>query len=315
MNFDVVIPIRDGQDHIIECLESLIAQEGLARIVVIDDGSTDQSAVLINNFMKRGKSVELYSTAPRGLSAARNFGVSLSTSEYVAFLDSDDFWKPEKMRFHRQHIAAHKGCTFSFSHAVEIDSGSGKLCFQGDNFGVTGSVSNILLQEFRVWGSASSAVVNRDAFNSIGGFDESLEYGEDWDLWIRLASIQHPCEIREPLTVIRNHGKSMQRIPRTGEKRFLSSKIYCTEWERNPYIFDDLRFSQRASEMLWGDFRKNWGVGMFLKGDFTKYISRNFHDVYLKLKSPRHNNFILTLLVRRIKNRFALRVGRGNYNG
>jgi glycosyltransferase involved in cell wall biosynthesis len=92
MKFDIVIPIRNGQDHVIECLNSLIFQENIGKIIVINDGSTDMSEMIINKYIEKHTNVELHSTAPRGVSAARNFGVRFTSSKYIAFLDSDDYW-------------------------------------------------------------------------------------------------------------------------------------------------------------------------------------------------------------------------------
>lgn len=302
MKFDVVIPIRNGENYVIECLDSLVSQVNIGRIIVINDGSTDASATLIDRYIKHHSNIEMHTTKPRGVSAARNLGVKFTESEYIAFLDSDDYWLSDKLIAHSEHLSLHNNCVYSFSQAVSLNDDTNALWNQGNNLGINGCLNDILLQNFVIWGSASSVVVSRAAFDLVGGFNENLEIGEDWELWVRLSELSNPCEISRPLVAIRIHKTSTQHIERMGDARFLASETYCLVWQRYPQIFKDLRFKSRAKEILWGDITRHIKVSFFINREYDSLISRNFPQVYKNLKSKWHSFLAITILLHMLKN-------------
>src|SRR5580704_7335083 len=94
---DVVIPVRNGARYIASCLDSVIAQTMTVRsAIVVDDGSTDDTAEIVEDYMRRWPAMRLIRTCQRGLPHARNTGIANCRSPYVAFLDSDDIWEASK---------------------------------------------------------------------------------------------------------------------------------------------------------------------------------------------------------------------------
>src|SRR5260370_40769359 len=91
---DVVIPVRNGARYIACCLDSIMAQTMPARAtIVVDDGSTDDTAAIVEGYMGRWPALQLVRTRKRGLPHARNTGMANSQAPFVAFLDTDDVWE------------------------------------------------------------------------------------------------------------------------------------------------------------------------------------------------------------------------------
>jgi glycosyltransferase involved in cell wall biosynthesis len=303
MSVDVIIPVRNGEAFISECLDSVLKQSAithLSRIIVINDGSTDNTVGVVEDYVKQGRGVELHSTGPRGLSAARNYGLRLSTAQNVAFLDSDDLWLPYKIEAHLSHLEKHLNCRFSFTLASEFHSDSNLAELQGFN-SEEPTFNAMLLQEFRIYGSGSSVFVNRVLAHSEGGFDEEMKFGEDWDFWLKLSQHQLPCQLRENATLIRIHALSMQRTSRVGDERFLNSSVHFQEWVKYPQIFHDSRFRSVALKIMWADFRKNFGVRGILSSDYYNYLFTNYGSVLHKMGLRRNRMFNLMLFFYRLK--------------
>lgn len=282
MNVDVVIPIRNGEVFIADCLESIHQQnrfDFINRILVINDGSTDKSAEIAEGFKSKLANLEVFTIEPIGLSGARNFGLAMASATHVAFLDCDDLWFQHKMKHHEEHLLAHPSCLFSFTASLQFQDGSNITEPQGLNV-VSPTFESILLQQFRIYGSGSSVFSNREFLISKGGFDETLTYGEDWDLWLKLAVEQLPCEIQSTGTMIRVHPSSMQRKKKVGDKRFSNSEIHFYEWEKYPVIFANDDFQSVAIGILWAEIRRNFNL-MFAFDNDLRDFHRMRHGVAL----------------------------------
>lgn len=295
----MIIPVRNGGLYITECLNSVIAQENLGNIIVINDGSTDDTCVKVEEFGQSHKNIKLFTTEPRGLSEARNLGAAKAETKYIAFLDSDDYWELGKLASHVKHIKFDADCEFSFSLASEFGSNSVKK-EQMITLAETPSFEDLLLQTFRITGSASSAVVSRSVFQELGGFDESMRYGEDLDLWVRMASRRMPCLLPFALTNIRVHENSMQRIRRSGDDRFLTTKTFCGIWQIYSHVLESPEFRNRASTILWADFRKNFSLRMAFNKEYDDYLKRNCNFILDTLKLKKSFNVGFSLMLRRI---------------
>ena len=306
MTIDVIIPVRNGELFISECLDSVLNQSAIthfSRIIVIDDGSEDNTAGIVEGYVKQGLGVDLHSTGQRGLSAARNYGLRLSTAENVAFLDSDDLWLPHKLESHLDHLEKHSSCFFSFTLASEFRSNSDLAKLQGLNR-ENPTFNSMLLQEFRIYGSGSSVFVDRALARSEGGFDEEMKFGEDWDFWLKLAQRQLPCQLSETATLIRIHPLSMQRTKRVGDERFLNSSVHFQEWAKYPQIFQDSRFRSVAFKIMWADFRKNFGVREIFSTDYCNFLFANHGSVLYKMRLRRNRLFNLILIFHRLIREF-----------
>jgi len=208
MRVSVVIPTYNRAAELKRALGSVIAQTyPIGEIIVVDDGSTDNTQQMVVWFADRVRYVCQKNAGP---AAARNRGVSMASGEWIAFLDSDDTWLPEKIRL--QVEAAERdprvALVYTSSWIVSPD-GSRELMQAVDPAKLWPAMrhSNLL------FAGGSCVMARRDAILAEGGFPESLMVGEDWGLWVNLAR-RHPfAAVVEPVTAICVSQNSVSQDP------------------------------------------------------------------------------------------------------
>lgn len=203
----VVIPTRDRRSLVVEAVESVLAQRvPPGEVIVVDDGSSDGTAAALDRF---GAAVRTVRQEPRGVSAARNHGARLARGEWLAFLDSDDLWKPDKLgaqlAYHEREPSVRISQTEEIwiRRGVRVNPCRHHAKPAGDVF--VASLSRCLV-------SPSAVLIDRALFEEAGGFDESLPVCEDYDLWLRI-SLRVPIGlVREPLVIKRGgHDDQLSR--------------------------------------------------------------------------------------------------------
>lgn len=189
--FSVVIPLYNKADTIRRALRSVAAQKFRDfEVVVVDDGSRDVSARIVEDFMGIER-LRVVCQENAGVSAARNRGVREAAGEYVAFLDADDCWHPD-------HLVELARIVEKFPDSVFIGSGfhwhiGGKVLKTRE----TGRIEKVdLISEIALFQPihTSSMAVRRKEFLAIGGFDERHGYFEDVELMLKLA-LKHPNHV------------------------------------------------------------------------------------------------------------------------
>lgn len=200
----VLIPVRNRPHLILGALDSVFAQTFRDfEVIVVDDGSTDDTPDVVAHYHKP---VRLIRCEPGGVSAARNAGIAQATGDYIAFLDSDDWFEPTKLEKQVAFLAAHPKAGLVYTRYSVFDEYSGNrwvfpggLTAQGDAF------RNLLMGFMETPLTTPTVMVRRSIFDSVAPFDTAMHMAEDIDLWCRIAS---HCEfgfIDEPLSVIRYH--------------------------------------------------------------------------------------------------------------
>ena len=183
----VIIPTRDRWDVFrASALRAALCQEGVSlEVVVVDDGSNDGTQASLATLQEDTRIRVLRNEMSRGVSAARNRGIQLAAARWVAFLDDDDLWDPQKL--HVQITRAEdQGAGFVFSSAVTLGRRRRPVAYRfvpSDS----GDLVRLLCTGNPVPAGASNVVVRRDLVQDVGGFDERLSMVADRDLWLRLA--------------------------------------------------------------------------------------------------------------------------------
>jgi FkbM family methyltransferase len=213
-NVDVVITVRDDARFLPACLDSVLAQTyAINEVIVIDEGSTDRTPAVISGYARRYPNVRAIRTEPLGVSHARNIGIQASDAELIAFIDSNDVWKADKIA--RQVALFERSRAVGFVHSLYfwVDESGGLL--EGVEYAPIkrGDVFQDLLDGYQVAGSASAVVARRDLLLRVGGFDDSLACFEDSDMWLKLAKISQVDCVPDALVGIRAHTATAQSRP------------------------------------------------------------------------------------------------------
>lgn len=193
-SISVVIPSFNRLTFLAKALESVFAQSSkVDEVIVVDDGSTDGTAERIKALFPQ---VVLLSQPNRGVSAARNLGIKTARSRWIALLDSDDQWLPDKILTIRRAQAEFP--QYSLIHSDEIWIRDGVRVNAMKKHRKTGGwIFRNCLPLCVI--SPSAAVIHRQVFDQAGYFDESLPACEDYDLWLRICHQMPVHYINKPL--------------------------------------------------------------------------------------------------------------------
>jgi glycosyltransferase involved in cell wall biosynthesis len=203
--FSVVIPTFDRGRWLVEAIDSVLAQDqDDFELIVVDDGSTDDTADLVRPYLER----LTYVRRPnRGAASARNAGIALARGAIVGFLDSDDRWEPRTLTEVAATFDRHPDTGLVAIMAREVDlDGSPGVTYGKRSAGDRYSTESLLLQDA---GGCSWYFVRRELLEEVGGFDESLSSAEECDLALRLSLVAPLRAVREPLLLRRRHADNL----------------------------------------------------------------------------------------------------------
>jgi glycosyltransferase involved in cell wall biosynthesis len=203
----VVIPTYNHARWVGHAIRSVAAQRFRdLEIIVVDDGSTDDTARVVRDTEVPLRYVRQDN---RGLSGARNTGIAAARGALVGFLDADDLWLPDKLSLQVAFLDARAEAALVYADAVFFDEGTQRTVgtHAARHAHPSGRILTALLFDNPI--SSPTPLVRRTALAQAGGFDESLQACEDWDMWIRIARCAEIHCIDQPLAVYRLHGDNM----------------------------------------------------------------------------------------------------------
>lgn len=204
----VIIPVHNGEDYLGEAIESALAQTyGPIEIIVVDDGSTDGSA----DVARSHKEVQYIYQPNRGAAAARNTALEASRGEFVAFLDADDLWLPDKLKVQVGHLFANP--RFGFNICL-IEN------FLDPGIEVPSAIEEVPMMRERM--SLIGMVVRRSVFDRTGVFDTSYKVGSDFEWVSRAKGLGIEMEIL-PIVLFRRrvHGRNLSSDMEARQANFL----------------------------------------------------------------------------------------------
>ena len=205
----VVISTYNRAGFLAEAIDGALAQTlPPHEIIVVDDGSTDDTPALLAAYGSRIRAVR---QTNRGTARARNAGAAIASGEWLAFLDSDDVWLPQKLERQIARATAEPELGLVHCGVEEIDANGRVLARRLD--GREGRVGKrmLLFEGPTILGGGSAAVVPRAAFETLGGFDEAMTMSVDWDLFYRLASRWPVGFVPEVLARYRFHDGNLHK--------------------------------------------------------------------------------------------------------
>ena len=266
--FSVIVPLYNKEREVESTLRSVLAQTYQPlEIVVVDDGSTDRSAEIVESL--GSPLIRLIRQSNAGECAARNRAMSEARGEWFALLDADDEWKPEFLEEVAAMIEEWPDCGI-YSTAFDIVSPTGRV--RGNCPTQRGVVDNFWRESMTRYVTIPSAtVLSRKAVEQLGGFPEGMKMGGDQWMWIKLASHYGVCFSPRALC-----NYSMVASNRSGA-------IYTPEVTK--YTLEEMLdkpYPSREEDFWRGEFVAKCAIGKALtltaKGDteFGRRVVRNF---------------------------------------
>ncbi len=203
--FSIIIPTFNRCVFLQNAIKSVLAQtETDFELIIIDDSSTDSTAKMIKSF--QDKRLVYIHQQHQGVSSARNNGIDSAKAKHIAFLDSDDCFKPEKLKISKEYIERFP--YINIFHTEEIWYRNQKLLNQKKiHKKPDGFIFDNALQLCCI--GMSTSVIKKDVFNKIGYFDANMPACEDYDLWLR-ASIVYPFKLIPFILTIKHGGHADQ---------------------------------------------------------------------------------------------------------
>jgi glycosyltransferase involved in cell wall biosynthesis len=202
----VVVPAYNAERFIAEALDSVLSQTVLPRrIVVVDDGSTDGTAAVLSHY---SDVVQVLRVPNGGVARARNTGVAVLDTRWVAFIDADDVWLPSRLERTLSAAASADDPVLVYCGLLSTDADLRPRARLGVPDPAV-AVRNTLLLEPPVVSVAQGGLVAREALVSVGGFDETMSTSADTDLVVRLGLIGRLVAVDDDLVLYRQHSNQM----------------------------------------------------------------------------------------------------------
>jgi len=231
----VVIPCFNASRFIAATIDSVLAQKGVElEVIVVDDGSSDGSARTVRSAYPE---VRVFEQPNHGVAVARNTGIQQSRHDWIAFVDADDIWLPDKLALQAELLATDPEARMAYTawHVWptaevlptpalldELQSAASDVARWA---GAAGWIYPQLLLDCVVW--TSTVLAHRSVFDEVGGFNTDLRVGEDYDLWLRASRVTPILQVARPLALYRMHpGSITRRVPEQNFKgRVISSAL------------------------------------------------------------------------------------------
>jgi glycosyltransferase involved in cell wall biosynthesis len=235
----VIIPAFNAESYIGQAIDSVLQQTYQnVEIIVIDDGSADNTVAVIEGY--NNPRIKVLSQNNAGAAQARNLGVTKAAGDWIAFLDADDLWLPEKLQKQLENIGDKVWSHTDLDYIGNVfPEGTLASDFTRKS---SGKVFESILIENSI--GTSSVLIKKNVFEEFGGFDTGFRALQDWDLWLRLSSKHEISYCPEPLVHYLVHSKSTSRQARKTLPYHLNliEKVFSTDG-----VAKDLRHLRRPA--------------------------------------------------------------------
>ena len=194
MNISVIIPTFNRRQTLDRAIDSILSQTYQPyEIIVVDDGSTDGTADWLSaNY----SSLQIIQQSNKGVSSARNTGINSARSDWIALLDSDDEWLPDKLEIQVKLLQNNEELRFCHTNEIWIRNGV-RINQMKKHQKYGGNIFKKCLDICRI--SPSSSLFHTSVIKDVGLFDESLDVCEDYDLWLRITAKYPVLFLDQPL--------------------------------------------------------------------------------------------------------------------
>lgn len=258
----VIVPVYNRAHYVAETIESILAQTYKnIELILINDGSTDSSLIVLQEYQRRHPDkVVIVDQENQGQIAARNNGIKKAKGEFIAFLDSDDLWYPEKLELQLPYLKNDVALVYS---AIEnIDQNGTVLNQEYCDESLVSDMYAALLVQNRMTGG--SVVVTKRALDDVGLFDPEFKAAENWDLWLRICRKYRAALVNKVLVKYRIHPGNMS----ANHQLMLEAKEKILHKHGSPEPKDLLLL--KALTLAKADLAYRYGLYYASTGDYVK---------------------------------------------
>lgn len=280
----VIIPAYNAMSYLPETIESVLQQTFTdLEILIVNDGSSDNIVEWASSLTD--PRIKLISQTNQGVSAARNTALSKAKGEYIAFLDADDLWQQTKLEKQVQFLDNHPTVGLVATWMILTDEDNNPLSEVKIDF-KQGNIRKEII-EISLIPCGSIPMVRHVCFDKVGLFDSTLRFGEDWEMWTRIAANYDFGLIKELLVYYRQHSKnssknSQEILPdfdRLIEKMFSSASAELLPIKAKTYGRMNLYIAWKSLENK--DFQ---GANNFCNRAIKSYPQLQYTKNYIRLK-------------------------------
>ncbi|MBD1809591.1 glycosyltransferase [Microcoleus sp. FACHB-SPT15] len=295
----IITPAYNAERTILETIESVQKQTySDFELIIIDDGSKDRTVELVQSI--KDERLKVFSYENGGVCVARNRGLPHATGEFIAFIDADDLWTPDKLELQLAALREHPeaGVAYSWTYFMYEQEGSvvpGKpVSFEGNVY------PKLLVENFLAHGS--NPLIRRKAIESVGEFDSTFPHCADWDFYRRLALCWPFVVVRKHQIYYRQSSSSMTSKVEGIERQMLAmfEKAFQTAPSEYQYLKNqslawlyeyctqqylqystDLHGINQAGQKLWKAIRLHPPI---LLDDYAQSLMRWFFKKWIQVK-------------------------------
>lgn len=271
MRITVVVPVYNSESTIERTIASVFAQSiSEWRMVIVDDGSTDQSSAILASYSD--PRISIVTQENRGVSSARNLGMKHVSTDYVMFLDSDDEIHPTALERLLEAAGRHSdavavfGTTMRFTPEWELEMGQKPP--QEHQFH-SGDVLRNKIVHNRVFWNAGQMAIKTETVRAVGGYNENLAFNEDWEFFVRLAAMGD-CIFIGPQEEILRHQVRQSSVAPT------RSPVWENHLPAIETVFGNQTIEQRFSRQEWASMRAEVTAGAMFECGRQNFIKRRF---------------------------------------
>jgi GT2 family glycosyltransferase len=229
----VVMSVYNGASHLAATLDSILAQEGVTfEFIVVNDGSTDTSGHILNDYASRDSRLRIIHQDNTGLTRALIRGCDAARGEFIARQDAGDISLPGRLKSQAAVLRDREDCTL-VSCWTDVVGPKGEFLYTSQGTGVATSPTDILAPQAE-WGLVdgpshhSSVMFRANQYALCGGYRPEFYFGQDWDLWYRLASLGTFCMLQRRLCISSITSSSISASRKAEQESFarLSRKVF-----------------------------------------------------------------------------------------
>lgn len=283
----IIIPVYNASKHIVRALDSIKNQTYKNyEVIVIDDGSTDDSCKIIEGHVI---DLKLIQKTNGGVSSARNVGIKAATGKYIAFLDSDDEWLPSKLLVQITQIEKNNALIAVYCRDYNL-RGQSNIESSSLPALVNKNSEEIFRQPYNL--TTSSFFIKTMVIRELGGFDENLQTAEDIDLYLKASLYGEIGELSENLCIKHDIENSLGNALSSYEDNLdVIARFFKGNVDQLPASFEKSYINMKVSVL------NSWCEDLLWKNKFTNSLNVCFRSLSVKF-SLRAMNLLCKIVIK-----------------